>query len=240
MYMPLMIDLKKVVVFGGERGEGLQKTEKLARYADDLLVVPEGCFEGEAILLDAGPLPHVGERLSLERERRIAVAAEPAAPANIERFIANATFVVSDLADRSLNELIFAVCRSRGILCNVIDTKELCSVWFMSLVDTPHIIAAISSKGECAYYAKQTRIELEGELDRRAPVAAILADIRPRIRPGARRAQILEAVYRDRDFQGAVETGDWAAAAARAEALRVQHVNEAADKEMPCRESSTT
>lgn len=219
MYMPLMVDLKRVVIFGGERGEGRQKCEKLACYADELLVVPEGPGRGSAIDLTPGALPNVAERLALPGPRRIPVAAEPAAPENIERFIAGATFVVSDLLDRALNERIAGVCRERGILCNVIDTKDLCTVWFMSLIDTGHLVAAISSKGGCAYYAKRTRVELEAEFEHREPAAAILSDARARIPPGVDRTSVLDRIYRDDAFGRYSAAGQWDAARARAEEI---------------------
>ncbi len=219
MYMPLMIDVRRAVVFGGERGEGLQKTEKLSVYADELLVVPESVFPAEFILLAAGRLPHVGEELSLGTERRVPVAAEAAAAGNAGRFIEGATFVVSDLRDRSLNETISGLCRARGILCNVIDTKDLCSTWFMSLIDTPHLLAGISSKGGCAYYARQTRIELEEEFRSREPVAEILVDLRDRVPSGVERNEVLDAVYRDGEFSRLRREGRWIEARSRAEAL---------------------
>ena len=220
MFMPLMVDLKRVILFGGERGEGRQKCEKLACYADELLVVPERPFPQEEIVLDAGPLPHVAERLELSEARRIPVAAEPASSSSIGRFISGATFVVSDLSDRALNEQIASTCRERGILCNVIDTKDLCSVWFMSLIDTPHLVAAISSKGGCAYFAKQTRIELEPEIARREPVAAILTEARALVPKGVDRTAVLDAIYRDAVFNHMVTAGEWTEARARAATIR--------------------
>ena len=54
VYMPLMIDLRKVVVLGGERGEGLQKVPKFAVFTDRLIVVPEAPYPHDQIILAAG------------------------------------------------------------------------------------------------------------------------------------------------------------------------------------------
>lgn len=221
--MPLMIDLKRVVIFGGERGEGLQKTEKLSLFAEELLVVPESPYPHRHINLAAGRLPHVGENLSRTTPRSIPVANEPASLRNVARSIAGANFVVSDLVDRVINERITALCEESGTLCNIIDTRDLCNTWFMSLIDSPHLIAAISSKGGCAYYARQTRIELEQEFADREPVADILTGIRDRLGnplpAGHDRSSILDSIYHDSDFRRAVELASWDAARARAEEI---------------------
>jgi len=221
--MPLMIDLKRVVIFGGERGEGLQKAEKLSLFADELLVVPESPYPHRNIDLAAGRLPHVGENLHRSTPRSIPVAAEPASILNAARYIAGANFVVSDLADRAVNERIAALCEESSTLCNVIDTRDLCNTWFMSLIDNPHLIAAVSSKGGCAYYARQTRIELEQEFAEREPVAEILTGIRDRLGnplpAGHDRSSILDSIYHDSDFRRAAALASWDTARARAEEI---------------------
>jgi len=209
MYMPLMIDLERVVVFAGERDEGLQKTEKLAVFADDLLIVPEDDTAPERIVLEAGPLERVPESLSLEERREIPVAPEPAAAENISDYIEGATFVTSDLEDESLNRRITEESERRNILCNIIDVKELCNTWFMSVIDTPNMIAGLSTKGGCAFYSQRTRIELEDEFERRSHVSRIFTELRGKTSENQCNLCALDEVYHHDDIQSLMNMEQW-------------------------------
>lgn len=221
MYMPLMVDLHRVVIFAGERGEGLQKTEKLAVFADELLVVPETSGAPSEIHLPEGPLNRVPESLSLGSPRRIPVAPDPASRESIPDHLDGATFVTSDLADEGLNRFLFEQCQQRNILCNVIDVKELCNTWLMSVIDTPNMLAGLSTRGGCAFYAQRTRIELEEEFDRRSEVSRVLTRLRARLRDDRCNFCVLDIIYRDRRFQNHLNQGNWEEALARGEQLSV-------------------
>jgi len=148
--MPLMVDLKRVTVFGGERGEGLQKIQKLASFADELLVVPEARGQGATIDLPAGPQSELKENLPLAQARSVPVFPVAAGELDDETLgllIRGRNFVVSDLVDRGINVRIKARADAEGVLCTVVDTKDLCSAWFMSLIRTDHLTVALSSAG---------------------------------------------------------------------------------------------
>lgn len=149
-HMPLMIELKRVTVFAGERGEGLQKTQKLASFADDLLVVPEVRGTAPSLDLPAGPQSELKENLPLAQPRSVPV--HPVAAADLDdeslaSLIEGRSFVVSDLVDRAVNERIKALADRFHVLCTVVDTKDLCSAWFMGLIRTDHLTVAVSSSG---------------------------------------------------------------------------------------------
>lgn len=149
-HMPLMVDLKRVTVFGGERGEGLQKTQKLALFAEELLVVPEARGQGASIDLPAGPQSELKENLGLLEPRSVPVFPVSAGDLDDDALgllIRGRNFVVSDLVDRRVNERIKARADAEGVLCTVVDTKDLCSAWFMSLIRTDHLTVAMSSAG---------------------------------------------------------------------------------------------
>ncbi|MBD3420413.1 MAG: hypothetical protein GF398_09880 [Chitinivibrionales bacterium] len=224
MYIPLMIDLKKAVIFGGERGEGLQKTEKLAAFADEILVVPESNYAAEFIELKSGLQPHVYEKIELQHDRAIPVANFVASYENIATYVYGATLVVSDLNDRQINEAIFRCCVENNIPCNVIDTKELCTAWQMSLIDTPNMMAGISSKGTCAFYTKQTRIELQKEFDHRSKIAEILTELR-NLLPADKRSAVLEKIYGDTELQSCFRNGEWSRATNRGRLLVEKMLN---------------
>jgi siroheme synthase (precorrin-2 oxidase/ferrochelatase) len=188
--MPLMVDVKRAVVFGGERGEGLQKTQKLAFFADELLVVPEGVLDASEIVLPPGRPSEVAEKLFLKTERRIPIHPVRAADADLDTLIAGATFVTSDLVDRNLNEKIAQIARRHHVLCNIIDTRDLCDTWFMSLVETDHLIAGLSTKAQATYYVTRLRKELEPKFQRWEREAAFTAEVRNLLPPQGRLAAL--------------------------------------------------
>lgn len=223
-YMPLAVDMKNVIVFGGEREEGLQKTEKLAVFADKLLVVPETDEAPDEIVLESGPLNRVPESLSMEERRVIPVASEPASRETIPGYLeGHLSFVTSDLEDRELNEQIAEICRERNILCNIIDQKDLCNTWLLSVIDAPNMMAGISTKGGCAFYSQRTRIELEEELQRRSEISRILTTLRSELREQQCTFCVLEIVYQHQPFQDLLEQQQWETAlhVARERARRV-------------------
>ncbi len=186
MYMPLMVDIKKAVVFAGERGEGLQKTQKLALFADELLVVSEAVPTAAEIVLPPGQPSEVAEKLLLKTERRVPVHPVRATDADLDALVAGATFVTSDLADRALNERIVAAAHKHHVLCNIIDTRDLCDTWFMSLIETDHLIAGLSTKAQATYYATRLRKELEPKFRRWEREAAFTAALRTLLPPQGR------------------------------------------------------
>jgi siroheme synthase (precorrin-2 oxidase/ferrochelatase) len=186
MYMPLMVDVKRAVVFAGERGEGLQKTQKLALFADELLVVSEAPPSSLEIVLPAGRQSELNEALALKAERRVPIHPVRAADADLDALIAGATFVTSDLADRQLNERIAAAARRHHVLCNIIDTRDLCDTWFMSLIETDHLIAGLSTKATATYYVTRLRRELEPRFVRWEKEAAFTALAREQLVPQRR------------------------------------------------------
>jgi siroheme synthase (precorrin-2 oxidase/ferrochelatase) len=197
MYMPLMVDLKKAVVFAGERGEGLQKTQKLALFADELLVVGEAPPSSLEIVIPAGKPSELNENLFLKTDRRVPVHPVRAADADLDALIAGATFVTSDLADRALNERLAAVAKKHHVLCNIIDTTDLCDTWFMSLIETDHLLAGLSTKAKATYYVTRLRRELEPKFARWETEAAFTAAARELL-PPERRLSGLKALWSSR------------------------------------------
>jgi len=194
LYMPLMVDIKRAVVFAGERGEGLQKTQKLALFADELLVVSEAPPSSPEIVIPPGKPSEVNENLVLKAERRVPVHPVRAADADLDALVAGATFVTSDLADRALNERIVAVAQKHHVLCNIIDTRDLCDTWFMSLIETDHLIAGLSTKAKATYYVTRLRKHLETKFVRWEKEAAFTAAARELL-PRERRLPGLKALW---------------------------------------------
>jgi len=207
MHMPVMVDLKRVTVFGGERGEGLQKTQKLALFADELLVVPEAPGQGPTLELPAGAQSEVKEKLLLPRARSVPVHPRGAGRlrwGELRGLIRGRTWVVSDLADRRLNERIKAVADAEGVLCTVVDTKDLCSAWFMGLIKTDHLTVAVSSGGTVSFYVPRLREALTPLVEERELEASVLAEVRRGL-DRAGREEVLADLFADSEFRRRVE-----------------------------------
>lgn len=215
-YLPFMLGLQNVLVLGGERGEGLQKTEKLSLYAKQVTVVPENDqsswaktapeapLHGQDLIFPPGPVRWVAEKLWFTTERRARIAPHSAAwycarPWRLKRFLKTFDFVCSDLVNRRENELIHRVCSSLHIRHTVVDTKDLSDTWFMGLVDAGPVLAGISSRGNCAFYSKKLREELELDFSQRAPLAKALAELRAAL-PRNNREEVLEKAWKDPHF----------------------------------------
>jgi siroheme synthase (precorrin-2 oxidase/ferrochelatase) len=219
VYMPLMVNLRMVVVLGGERGEGLQKVQKFAVFADRLIVVPEAPYPHDEIVLPAGPQDLLREDLQLPEERRVPVTHEPASSQSIARYCRGATLVCSDLNDRKLNETARSFCEEQNILCNIIDTKDLCNTWLMSLIDTPDFQVALTTKGRCAYYAAKAREELSPVVNKMGRWATVLASLRSLVPQGRSKMATLDEVYHDPEFCKAMNRSDFDAALAAGEEI---------------------
>lgn len=180
-YMPLMVNLKTVAVFGGERGEGLQKTQKLSVFADQVVVVPEADPGVPELVFPAGRLSEVKERLELTESRRVRVLPKRAdlwSDQELQDLVAGCSFVVSDLTSRPENERISRICAQVGRPCTVVDTKDLSTVWFMSLAAAGSFTAAVSSGGRIAFFAARVREKIQKLLDDQAPQAPLWESLR--------------------------------------------------------------
>jgi siroheme synthase-like protein len=188
--MPLMVDLKKVVIFGGERGEGLQKTQKLSFFTDELLLVPEVSTDQERLLIPKGRPSELKEKLIRTEERWIPIHPQAAKDADLESLISQANFVVSDLSDPLLNEEIFAIATRHGVLCNVIDTKPLCNTWFMSLLQTDHLLVGLSTKGQAAFLSAQLRQKLQPWIERQDKRARFWVELLAQLNTEGRKSEL--------------------------------------------------
>lgn len=216
-YLPFMLGLQKVIVFAGERGEGLQKVEKLALYAQELVLVPENPpatwastapeapLRGTELVFEPGPVRWVAENLAFTKERRVRVLEHTASwylarPWRIRGLLRGVDYVCSDLLSRPNNEALHRICHKKHIRHTVVDTKDLSDTWFMSLVDSGPLVAGISSRGNCAFYSKKLREELEQDFAQRAPLAQALGELRSAL-PRKNRSTVLEAAWNDPLFR---------------------------------------
>jgi siroheme synthase (precorrin-2 oxidase/ferrochelatase) len=144
----------------------------------------------------------LNEKLSLEQDIDIPIASKPAGPLTIGYYCRGASIIVSDLRNEKLNKAIFRYAQKHNILCNIVDNKPLCNIWFTSVISASHVTASLSTQGLCAFYARKMREELEDDFYTRNNTAQIMTAVRDAIPPEKYyRKPIMEAVYADKKLK---------------------------------------
>jgi precorrin-2 dehydrogenase len=88
--------------------------------------------------------------------------------------------VVAATSTRSVNHRVFADAEARSLLCNVVDTPDLCSFILPAVFRRDPIALAVSTGGASPALAKRLRDELGARVDEQhVELAHRLRDLRP-------------------------------------------------------------
>jgi len=104
-----------------------------------------------------------------------------------------AIFSVAATNDDAVNRQVAAAAKTAGILCNVVDNRELSTAILPAVVDRSPLIVAVSSSGEAPVLATQIRQRIEKDLaPRMGDLALFMGRLRDRVKsviahPDARR-----------------------------------------------------
>jgi precorrin-2 dehydrogenase/sirohydrochlorin ferrochelatase len=162
-YYPLFLDLSRakcLVVGAGAVGR-----RKIG------LLLESGVRE--LLVLD----PELSDPASLPEHPALAFEARCFVPEDLTgRALA---FAVS--ASREANAAVAAACAERGIFCNCVDAPLEGSCIVPATARTGEITLALSTGGASPAYARHLREELQGWLYEKAPLAALLRRLRPRL-----------------------------------------------------------
>lgn len=142
-YLPVCLDLHKApVVLVGAGTVATRKARLLLRAGADLTVVaPEITPELESMLAEHGGNWQASEYRETDLHgRRLVVAATP---------------------DRAVNRRVHDDAVALNLPVNVVDSPELCTFIFPSIVDRDPLIIAISSSGRSPVLARQLRRKIE-------------------------------------------------------------------------------
>ena len=93
-------------------------------------------------------------------------------------YIVGATLVIAATNDEALNKQIYKDCQQLEILCNVVDSPELCDFYVPAVVQRGDLQIAIGTDGNCPSYAGHLRKKLENILQRNTEFLAQLEAIR--------------------------------------------------------------
>ncbi len=127
------------------------------------------------------------------------------------------TLVVSATAHDAVNRQVAAAARALNIPVNVVDSRELCSFIFPSIIDRSPVIAAVSTGGAAPVLTRLLRAKLESVIHPRyGNLASLAGKFRSRIKqqirhPGQRRIfweQILQGRIAEQVFSGNQESAE--------------------------------
>ncbi len=77
-------------------------------------------------------------------------------------YLARASIVIAATDNVELNRQVYSDCEEFKILCNVVDSPELCDFFVPAVVKRGDLQIAIGTEGNCPAYAGHLRKKLEG------------------------------------------------------------------------------
>ncbi|MDD5327853.1 MAG: bifunctional precorrin-2 dehydrogenase/sirohydrochlorin ferrochelatase [Phycisphaerae bacterium] len=127
-------------------------------------------------------------------------------------YIAEAVLVIAATSDEQLNKQIYKDCQELEILCNVVDSPELCDFTVPAVVKRGDLQIAIGTEGHCPAYAGHLRKKLEQSITlQHGEFLAELEDLRKRIIENVpdqtQRKVLLGKLVDDESFEYFIENG---------------------------------
>ena len=161
---PIFLDLEErraVVVGGGQ--VAYQKTQGLLEAGARVVVVTRHIIQELASLCQAR-----GSEVVLSDYAR--------------EYLGRARVVIACTDDRSVNETVYRDCQEAGILCNVVDTPDLCDFYVPAVVRRNPLQIAIGTDGSSPAFAKKVRKHLEGQFtEEHSAFLKTLGSLRPEV-----------------------------------------------------------
>jgi len=134
-------------------------------------------FGAEVTVIAPELTPSLSQLASGDLVRHIA-ASYPSDQSDVSD-LSDYALVFAATDDREVNKRVFADCRDRGILVNVVDDPELCTFFVPAIVRRDDLIISISTSGKSPAMARRLRERLEKEY---GPEYSQLADILGQLR----------------------------------------------------------
>ncbi len=137
----------------------------------------------------------------LHQEQKIELYERPYQPGDIH----GSVLVVAATNNDRLNNQIAQECAQQRILCNVVDTPDLCDFYYGSVYTCGDLKIAISTNGAAPAFGKKIKAELaERYPETLRPYLRYLQKMREiakeKIASTAQRQQILETIVQDAEF----------------------------------------
>lgn len=143
-FFPLFVDLskKKVVVIGAGK-IACRRIGILAEFVGQIKVVAPEINEGIKAMVVKWPIEI--QKKCYDRED-----------------LYSADMVIAATDDERLNGEIYGVCKSLGILVNVVSDKNKCDFHFPGIVKTDELVVGINAGGRDHRLVRETREKIEG------------------------------------------------------------------------------
>jgi uroporphyrin-III C-methyltransferase/precorrin-2 dehydrogenase/sirohydrochlorin ferrochelatase len=109
------------------------------------------------------------QQLALDNQDKLRINDRKFTAADVD----GAVFVVAATDNEEVNKQVAAAAKSAGILCNVVDNRELSTAILPAVVDRSPLIVAVSSSGEAPVLATRVRQQIEKDLAPRAGELAL-------------------------------------------------------------------
>lgn len=193
-WLPLWVDMGDascVIVGGG----------KVAWRKIDILM-ESGCKIRVVAREAIGEIRKLAEEGKLELSLR-----EPS-----EEDLQGARLVILATDDEAFNREVSSWAKAKGVLCNVVDSPELCTAIFPAIFRDGRITVAVSTEGASPSLAARLRDEIAEKVARSWALAAeIIGQVRVRLKKeegnSSKRIENLRALAQD-DFLDCCERGD--------------------------------
>ena len=191
---PIFLDLngRRVVIIGGG-SVATRKAETILGTGARLVVVA----------------PHLDETL---RKVCTGTKAELIESKYSKDYIGGATLVIAATNDEALNKQIYKDCQQLEILCNVVDSPELCDFYVPAVVQRGDLQIAIGTDGNSPAYAGHLRKKLENIFTEKhgeflAQLEAIRGFVIEKIADASERKAILGKLADDESFEYFLQNG---------------------------------
>jgi precorrin-2 dehydrogenase/sirohydrochlorin ferrochelatase len=127
-------------------------------------------------------------------------------------YLAGATLVIAATNDETLNRQIYKDCQELEILCNVVDSPELCDFYVPAVVQRGDLQIALGTDGKCPAYAGHLRKKLEKIFTEKhgeflAQLEAIRKYIIEKLPEAAERKSMLGKLADDESFEYFLQNG---------------------------------
>ncbi|MFQ5891685.1 MAG: bifunctional precorrin-2 dehydrogenase/sirohydrochlorin ferrochelatase [Candidatus Methanofastidiosia archaeon] len=185
--IPVLLKVERVLIFGGGK---VAKRKILGLKDCEVTIVSENFLK----------MPKGIKKIKAKIDEK-----------NFKDYLGNFDLVISALNDKKLNERIAHECEKRKIPVNVVDSPELCSIYFPAVIREQFLTIAVSTNGRCPFCSRIVKEKLKPYIEEIFPMIEILAEAREEVG-----GKILKWVYKDSKFQNFIDSKNFKDARRRA------------------------
>lgn len=189
MILPMILNLKgPIVIFGGGK-VAKRKVDLISKFSKDIVLITETTLE-------------MPDFVEVKNVKLKAGNFQDFLPKNIKEII----LIVAALSDKKLNRSISKWAQSHGILVNVADDPEFCTIFFPAISSDKDLHISISTSGKCPFLSKEIRKEIDKWISNKSSMLEILKPIRVLLKGHPNKNDILLKIYSDPRINEAIQS----------------------------------